>query len=147
MLPPSEFLIHTLLSTAVPVSARWPSWSILVSHSFGVDQVWKVSVFLLNLAMEPWYITPTQGLSSLSNSRLSVPTGKPFLVSGIGYCVTLAVFASILPRYIWPKSEYQTVPARSSATSWGSISGFGRSYSVMMTWVDLPVRRGRVLSG
>src|ERR1700724_3735208 len=147
MLPPAEFLIHTLLSTGVPVSARWPSWSILVSHSFGVDQVWNFSVFLSNLAIEPWYITPTQGLSSLSNSRLSVPTGKPFLVSGIGYCVTLPVLASILPRNIWPKSEYQTVPSRSSATSCGSIKEFGRSYSVMITWVDLPVSRGRVLSG
>src|SRR6202048_4868551 len=98
MLPPAEFLIHTLLSVGVPSSARWPSWPASVSHSFGVDQVLKVSVFLSNLAMALWYITPTQGLSSLSNSRLSVPTGKPFLVSGIGYCVTLPVLGSILPR-------------------------------------------------
>src|ERR1700674_4371638 len=81
MLPPSEFLIHTLLSTGVPLSAICPSWPASVSHSFGVDHVWKVSVFLSNLAMALWYITPIQGLSSLSISRLSVPTGKPFLVS------------------------------------------------------------------
>src|SRR6266699_3609697 len=146
MLLPSEFLIHTLLSTGVPVRARCPGWPALVSHSFGVGNSWKVSVFLSNLATALWYITPTHGLSFLSNSRLSVPTGKPCLFSGIGYCVTLPVLGSILPRNIWPKSEYQTVPCRSSITSCGSISGLGRSYSVMTTWVDLPVRRGRVLS-
>src|SRR5712691_13554529 len=101
MLPPSEFLIHTLLSTGVPSIARCPSWPAFVSHSFGVDHIWKVSVFLSNLAMALWYITPTQGLSSLSISRLSVPTGQLVLTTGIGYCVTLPVLASILPRNIW----------------------------------------------
>src|SRR5712671_665348 len=147
MFPTSEFLIHTLLSVGVPSMARWPSWPPSVSHSLGVCQNWNFSVFLSNFAMALWYITPTQGLSSLSNSRLSVPTGQPALTMGIGYWVTLPVFGSILPRNIWPKSEYQTVPALSSITSCGWISEFGRSYSVMITFVDLPVSRGKVLSG
>src|ERR1700704_113986 len=147
MLPPSEFLIHTLLSTGVPSSARWPSWPASVSHSLGVDHIVNFSVFLSNLAIALWYITPTQGLSSLSISRLSVPTGQSVLTTGIGYWVTFPVFASILPRNIWPKSEYQTLPALSSITSCGWISEFGRSYSVMTTRVDLPVSRGWVLSG
>src|SRR6266404_4406731 len=147
MLPPSEFLIHTLLSTFVPSIARWPSWPPSVSHSLGVVQIWNFSVFLSNFAIALWYITPTQGLSSLSNSRSSVPCDHPGLTSGIGYCVTLPVLGSILPRNIWPKSEYQTLPSRSSITSCGWIKGFGRSYSVKITRVDLPVSRGSVLSG
>src|SRR2546427_2701442 len=147
MLPTSEFLIHTLLSILVPSIARCPSCPPSVSHSLGVFHIVNFSVFLSNLAMALWYITPTQGLSSLSISRLSVPCGQPSFTIGIGYCVTLPVLASILPRNIWPKSEYQTLPARSSITSCGWISEFGRSYSVMITFVDLPVSRGRVLSG
>src|SRR3989442_2278043 len=100
MLVPSEFLIHTLLSTLVPTIARWPSWPASVSHSLGVDHIWNFSVFLSNFAIALWYITPTQGLSFLSISRLSVPTGHPVLTTGIGYCVTLPVFGSILPRNI-----------------------------------------------
>src|SRR5438045_3847395 len=146
MFPISEFLIHTLLSDGVPVRARWPSWPPSVSHSFGVCHIWNFSVFLSNFAMALWYITPIHGLSSLSNSRSSVPTGDPGLTTGIGYCVTLPVFGSILPRNICPKSEYQTFPSRSSTTSCGWINGFGRSYSVMITSVDLPVSRGSVLS-
>src|SRR5499427_8264899 len=147
MLVPSEFLIQTLLSTGVPFTARCPSWPPAVSHSFGVDHIVYFSVFLSNFAMALWYITPTHGLSSLSISRLSVPTGQPGFTTGIGYCVTLPVFTSILPRNICPKSEYQALPARSSITSCGWMRSLGRSYSVMITLVDLPVRRGRVLSG
>src|SRR5712671_7174147 len=147
MWPPSEFLIHTLLSLWVPSIAIWPSWPASVSHSLGVVHIRNFSVFLSNFAMALWYITPTQGLSSLSNSRSSVPSDHPGLTTGIGYCVTLPVFGSILPRNIWPKSEYQTWPSRSSITSCGWIRGFGRSYSVKITRVDLPVRRGWVLSG
>src|SRR5713226_1654757 len=147
MLPTSEFLIHTLLSTGVPSTARWPSCPPSVSHSFGVCQNWNFSVFLSNFAMALWYITPTQGLSSLSNSRSSVPNGDPGLTTGIGYCVTLPVLVSILPRNICPKSEYQALPSRSSTTSCGWIREFGRSYSVKITRVDLPVSRGWVLSG
>src|SRR5262245_60411050 len=147
MLVPSEFLIHTLLSTGVPLTARWPSCPPEVSHSLGVDHIVNFSVFLSNLPTALWYITPTQGLSSLSISRLSVPSGQPGLTTGIGYCVTLPVLVSILPRNIWPKSEYQALPSRSSITSCGWMSAFGRSYSVMITLVDLPVSRGRVFSG
>src|SRR5580704_2433765 len=147
MLLPSEFLIHTLLSEGVPSIARWPSWPPSVSHSLGVVHIWNFSVFLSNFAMAFWYITPIQGLSSVSNSRSSVPSGHPGLTTGIGYCVTLPVFGSILPRNICPKSEYHTLPARSSTTSCGWIRGFGKSYSVMITCVDLPVRRGWVLRG
>src|SRR2546427_2109865 len=147
MLPTSEFLIHTLLSILTPSSARCPSWPPSVSHSLGVCQIRNFSVFLSNFAIAFWYITPTQGLSSLSNSRSSVPSGQPGLTTGIGYCVTLPVFGSILPRNICPKSEYQTLPSRSSITSCGWIREFGRSYSVMITCVDLPVSRGSVLSG
>src|SRR5437763_12081635 len=100
MLVPSEFLIQTLLSVGVPVTARWPSWPPSVSHSLGVCHIVNFSVFLSNLAMALWYITPTHGLSSLSTSRLSVPCGQPALTIGIGYCVTLPVFGSILPRNI-----------------------------------------------
>src|SRR5262249_35048817 len=146
MLPTSEFLIQTLLSAGVPWTARWPSCPPSVSHSLGVRQNWNFSVFLSNFAMALWYITPTQGLSSVSNSRSRVPSGHPGFTTGIGYWVTLPVFGSILPINICPKSEYQTLPSRSSTTSCGWISGFGRSYSVMITCVDLPVSRGCVLS-
>src|SRR6267143_1359181 len=145
--PPSEFLIHTLLSLWVPSMAIWPSWPASVSHSLGVVHIRIFSLFLSNFAMALWYITPTQGLSSRSNSRSRVPSDHPGLTTGIGYCVTLPVFGSILPRNIWPKSEYQALPWRSSITSCGWISGFGRSYSVMITRVDLPVSRGSVFSG
>src|SRR5256885_3324287 len=147
MWPPSEFLIQTLLSLGVPAIAIWPSWPASVSHSLGVVHIRNFSVFLSNFAMALWYITPTQGLSSRSISRSSVPSDHPGLTTGIGYCVTLPVFGSILPRNIWPKSEYQALPSRSSTTSCGWISGFGRSYSVMITRVDLPVSRGSGFSG
>src|SRR5439155_22607370 len=147
MWPPSEFLIHTLLSLWVPSIARWPSCPASLSHSLGVVHIRNFPLFLSSFAMALWYITPTQGLSSLSSSRSSVPSDHPGLTTGIGYCVTLPVFGSILPRNIWPKSEYQTLPSRSSTTSCGWISGLGRSYSVMITRVDLPLSRGSVLSG
>src|SRR5882724_235325 len=147
MWPPSEFLIHTLLSLCVPSMAIWPSWPASLSHSLGVDHIRNFSVFLSNFAIALWYITPTQGLSSRSISRSRVPSHHPGLTTGIGYWVTLPVLGSILPRYIWPKSEYQTWPSRSSTTSCGWIRGFGRSYSVMITRVDRPVRRGSVFSG
>src|SRR5437867_6878652 len=100
MLPTSEFLIHTLLSMLAPSSARWPSWPPSVSHSLGVVHIWNFWVFLSNLAMALWYITPTHGLSYLANSRSSVPSDHPGLATGIGYCVTWPVFGSILPRNI-----------------------------------------------
>src|SRR5258708_7243681 len=135
MWPPSEFWIHALLSLWVPSIGIWLRWPASVSHSLGVVHIRNFSVFLSNFAMALWYITPTQGLSSRSNSRSSVPSDHPGLTTGIGYCVTLPVFGSILPRNIWPKSEYQTLPSRSSITSCGWISGFGKSYSVMITLV------------
>src|SRR6266581_4956655 len=119
--PPSEFLIHTLLSLGVPSIAIWPSWPASVSHSLGVVHIRNFSVFLSNFAMALWYITPTQGLSSRSNSRSSVPSDHPGLTTGIGYCVTLPVFGSILPRNIWPKSEYQTLRLRRRAA--GIVTG------------------------
>src|SRR5262245_40810965 len=125
----------------------WPSCPASLSHSLGVDHIWNFSVFVSSFATALWYITPTQGLSSRSSSRSSVPSDHPGLTTGIGYWVTAPVFGSILPRNIWPKSEYQTLPARSSTTSCGWIREFGRSYSVMITRVDLPVSRGSVLSG
>src|ERR1700674_3403757 len=100
MLLPSEFLIHTLLSVGVPSIAIWPSWPPSVSHSLGVVHIWNFWVFLSNFAMELWYITPTQGLSLLLKSRSSVPSGHPGLTTGIGNCVTVPVFGSILPRNI-----------------------------------------------
>src|SRR5437899_12230753 len=100
MLALSQYLSHALLSTLVHSRARRPSWPPYVSQSFGVCHIWNFSVFLSNFAMEFWYITPTQGLSSLSNSRSSVPSGHPGLTTGIEYCVTLPVFGSILPRNI-----------------------------------------------
>src|SRR4051812_18956901 len=147
MLPPSEFLIHTLLSLCVPVIARWPSWPASVSHSLGVGHIWNFSDLRSNFAIELWYITPIHGLSSRSNSRSSVPSDQPGLTTGIGYCVTLPDLGSILPRNICPKSEYQTLPSRSSTTSCGWINGFGKSYSVKITRVDFPVSRGSVCNG
>ncbi len=107
----------------------------------------KVSVFWSKRTIDAWYIMPSQTLSSRSISRSSEPSGQPGLVTGIGYCVTLPVFGSILPRNIWPKSEYQTLPLLSITTSCGWMWASGRSYSVKMTFVDLPVGRGSVLSG
>src|SRR5207249_1919010 len=146
MWPPSEFLIHTLLSLCVPSIAMWPSCPASESHSLGVVHIRNFSLFLSNFAMALWYITPTQGLSSLSNSRSSVPSDHPGLTTGIGYCATLPVFGSILPKNIWPKSEYQALPSRSSTTSCGWIRGFGRSYSVMITRVDLRSEEQRLNS-
>src|SRR5260370_33909012 len=110
MLPTSEFLIHTLLSTGVPWIARWPSWPPSVSHSLGVVHIRNFSVFLSNFAMALWYITPTQGLSSRSNSRSSVPSDHPGLTTGIGYVVTLPVFGATLPGIIWAKPGCLTRP-------------------------------------
>src|ERR1043165_3082135 len=144
MWPPAEFLIHTLLSVGVP----WiPSWPASLSHSLGVDHIWNLPVLRSSFAMALWYITPIQGLPSRSISRSRVPSDQPGLTTGIGYCVTAPLFGSILPRNIWPKSEYQTLPSRSRTTSWGWMSGFGRSYSVKITRVDLPLSRGSVFSG
>src|SRR4029077_15212129 len=141
------FLIQTLLSLCAPWIAIWPSWPASLSHSLEVVHIRNLSVFLSNFAMALWYITPTQGLSSRSISRSRGPSDHHGLTTGIGYCVTAPVFGSILPRNIWPKSEYQTLPSRSSTTSCGWMSGLGRSYSVKITRVDLPLSRGSVFSG
>jgi hypothetical protein len=83
----------------------------------------------------------------LSSTTSSEPTGAPGLVIGIGYSVTLPVFGSSTPSMCVPKSPYQIIPFASATASCGSVSGRGRSYSVMMTRVDLPEGRGYVLSG
>ena len=46
-----------------------------------------------------------------------------------------------------PKSEYQAIPSESTITSWGIANFRGRSYSVMMARVALPLGRGKVFSG
>src|ERR1700736_422990 len=75
-----------------------------------------------------------------------MPVGKPALIVGTGYSVTLAVFGSSRPRNCSPKLENQTMPSPSTMTSCGSIVLRGRSYSVMMTCVDAPEGRGRVFN-
>src|SRR6266849_5243148 len=49
--------------------------------------------------------------------------------------------------YCSPKLEYHTIPCESTTTSCGSIVARGRSYSVMMTCVAVPLGRGNVLRG
>src|SRR5713101_4226063 len=87
-----------------------------------------------------------QRLPSRSVSRSSMPVGKPGLIAGTGYSVTLAVFGSSRPRNCSPKLENQTMPSPSTTTSCGSMVLRGRSYSVMMTCVDGPEGRGSVFS-
>ncbi len=60
--------------------------------------------------------------------------------------MTWPVLGSSLPRNCSPKFENHTVPSASVTTSCASMVRRGRSYSVMMTRVDRPVRRGNVLS-
>src|ERR1051325_4230717 len=117
MWPPAEFFIHTLLSVGVPWIARWPSWPASLSHSLGVDHIWNLPVLRSSFAMVLWYITRTHGLPSRAISRSRVPSGQPGLRAWIGYGVTAPLFGSILLRYLWPKSEYQTSPSRSRTTS------------------------------
>ena len=57
------------------------------------------------------------------------------------------VLGSMTPTTCAPKSEYQTLPSRSTMTSCASAFRRGRSYSVITTLVERPLGRGRVLSG
>ena len=52
MWPPSEFLIHTLLSVAVPSIAMWPSWPPSESQSLGVDHIRNFPVLRSSFAIE-----------------------------------------------------------------------------------------------
>src|SRR5215470_2757810 len=97
--------------------------------------------------MLAWYIRPSHKLPSLSERKESAPVGKPFLGSGTGYSVTFPVLGSSLPNVCSPKLEYQAIPSASTITSCGSIVGRGKSYSVMMTRVALPLGREKVLRG
>src|ERR1700741_3575515 len=90
---------------------------------------------------------PSHKLPSLSERIESVPVGDPFFGSGTGYSVTLPVLGSSFPSVCSPKLEYQAMPSASTITSWGSIVGRGKSYSVMMTRVAAPFGRGNVLRG
>ena len=60
---------------------------------------------------------------------------------------TLPVSGSSIPRTCVPKSAYQIMPSASAAASCGSVSGRGRSYSVMMTGALAPRVGGKVFSG
>src|SRR5207247_1446924 len=60
---------------------------------------------------------------------------------------TWPVFGSSIPSTWDPKSLYQIIPSASAAASCGSVSGRGRSYSVMMTRVAFPVGLGSVFNG
>jgi len=113
----------------------------------GVDHIRNFSLFLSNFAMALWYITPTQGLSSRSNSRSSVPSDHPCFDHGDRILRDFAGLRVHLAEEHLPKSEYQALPWRSSINVVRLDQGFGRSYSVMITRVDLPVSRGSVLSG
>jgi len=73
-----------------------PSWPASVSHSLGVVHTRNFSLFLSNFAMALWYITPTQGLSSRSISRSSVPSEPSRLDHGNRILRHLAGLRSIL---------------------------------------------------
>src|SRR5207253_8883417 len=113
--------------------------------SAGMVQTWNFSVLRSNFATLAWYIMPSHKFPSLSERTESAPVGEPFFGSGTGYSVTLPVLGSSFPSVCSPKLEYQAIPSASTITSWGSIVGRGKSYSVMMTRVALPLGRGKVL--
>src|SRR6266545_2184307 len=115
--------------------------------NFGAFQVWNFSALRSNFAMPPWYIMPNQTFPSGSNLKSRAPVGAPGFVTGTAYSTALAVLGSSLPRYWEPKSEYQIMPSASMAASCGMASGRGRSYSVMITWLALPLGRGSAFSG
>src|ERR1019366_4086778 len=141
------FCVQTLSSMPMCSGLVILTWVLALFSSGGIFQTCIFSVFLSNFAMAPWYIMPSHRFSSLSNRMDSEPVGEPFLGSGSGYSVTLPVLGSSLPMFCSPKLEYQAIPSLSTITSCGSIVGRGRSYSVMMTRVALPLGRGWVLSG
>src|SRR5207253_11159607 len=115
--------------------------------SAGMVHTWNFSVLRSNFATLAWYIMPSHKLPSLSERMQSAPVGEPFFGSGTGYSVTLPVLGSSFPSVCSPKLEYQAMPSTSTMTSCGSTVGRGKSYSVMMTRVALPLGRGKVLRG
>src|SRR4029453_15325749 len=139
------FCAHTLPSTPIYIGLVILICVLALFSSGGMLQTWNVSVFLSNFAMLAWYIMPSHKFWSLSKRTDSAPVGEPFFLSGTGYSVCLPVLESSLPSVCSPKLEYQTIPSASTITSWGSIVGRGKSYSVMTTRVALPVGRGNVL--
>jgi len=68
-------------------------------HSLGVDHMRNFSVFLSNFAMALWY-TRHPGVVVAVDLQIERAFGHPGLTTGIGYCVTLPVFGSSLPRNI-----------------------------------------------
>src|SRR6266536_1808412 len=115
--------------------------------SAGMVQTWNFSILRSNFATLAWYIMPSHKLPSLSERTESAPVGEPFFGSGTGYSVTLPVLGSSFPSVCSPKLEYQAIPSPSTITSWGSIVGRGKSYSVMITRVAWPLGRGKVFRG
>src|SRR5205085_318159 len=107
-------------------------------------QDWNFSVFGSNLTSEPCIMLPIQIVPSRADWTLRLPVGAPGFDTGIGYSVVLPVFGSSRPKYCAPKSLYQTMPRASRNASCGIAMGRGRSYSVMITRVALPVGRGSV---
>src|SRR5712692_1056495 len=92
-------------------------------------------------------MAPSQTLPLGSNPTSSEPRGSFGSIRGIGYSRVLPVLGSSLPRYSEPKSEYHTIPCGSTAASCGKASGRGKSYSVMITFVALPLGRAFVFRG
>ena len=110
----------------------------------GAPQAWNFSAFGSNLTREPCIMLPIQTIPSRSNRMSRLPVGAPGFMIGMGYSVALPVLGSSHPTYCDPKSPYQTFPRESICASWGIAFGRGRSYSVMITRVALPVGRGSV---
>src|SRR4029453_4990383 len=96
--------------------------------------------------MPAWYIIDSQTLPDGSNSISRPPLGCSGLSTGIAMSFTLPVFWSMTPTNWLPKSEYQPPPSALTITYGGSASLRGRSYSVTITRVALPVGRGKVLN-
>src|SRR5712691_5990321 len=92
-------------------------------------------------------MAPSHKLPLGSNPTSSEPRGSFGSIRGIGYSTVLPVLGSSLPRYSEPKSEYHTIPCGSTTASCGKASGRGKSYSVMITFVALPLGRAFVFKG
>src|SRR5258708_4779778 len=105
------------------------------------------SVFGSNLTSEPCIMLPIQTIPFRSNRTSRLPLGAPGFMTGMGYSVAWPVLGSSRPTYCDPKSEYQIIPRASICASCGIAIGRGRSYSVMITRVALPVGRGSVFKG
>src|SRR5258708_10559829 len=103
MWPPSEFLIHTLLSLWVPSIAIWPSWPASVSHSLGVVHIRNFSVFLSNFAMALWYITKFD--RKTEKFRMWTTDRKSTRLSFSHQIISYAVFC------LKKKKRNQTVPS------------------------------------